>query len=127
MNLKIYIYIQSQTVKIVVFNFQTRIEKLSRSQRGTLIEFDGKPVKYNVTQNLDYQGRCALSIMISADGHFPQIHDPISFHFGMFGCTRRLYNLVLRGHISLTSTRASRRALAMFALKRTLSSPTNSP
>ena len=75
--------------------------------------------------------------MISANGDFPQIraHYPISFHFGMFGCTRRLCNLVSvqspltffeRLCISLTiSLTSTRRALAMSALKRMLPSPTS--
>ena len=55
---------------------------------------------------------------ISANGHFPQIHE-ISFHFRTLGCTRRLCNL-----LSLLP-RASR--LPMSALKRALASPTSSP
>ena len=55
---------------------------------------------------------------ISANGHFPQIHE-ISFHFRCFGSTRRLCNL-----LSLTSTRLLD---PMSALKRTLASPAGSP
>jgi len=55
-----------------------------------------------------------VCIVLSANVHFPQIHQ-IAFHFRTLGYTRRLCNLFL-----LTST-------AMSALKRTLASPTSSP